>query len=199
MSRRDELYEILHVDRNASGEDIKHAYRRRAKDEHPDKGAPSLFFSKSIALVKHCELDNAGGDPQRFALIQRAYEILGDPVQREKFDQLAERQPEERAHGGEEHLLRKYKEQGIHCDPARQLVVLCEMCSRPSTKDCFICGMKFCDFCTRKRHWKGKFGLHWYVRPEFNCLYFRCSRYILDLSGVTLFSCNFLEKADAKS
>jgi len=42
-----------------------------------------------------------------------------------------------------------------------QLVVLCEVCGRPSTKECWTCGLKFCDFCTRKQHWKGKWPLHW--------------------------------------
>lgn len=40
-------------------------------------------------------------------------------------------------------------------------VCVFQVCGRPSTKTCFICECHFCDFCTRKQHWKGKFGLHW--------------------------------------
>ena len=43
---------------------------------------------------------------------------------------------------------------GLHCEARTQLVVLCEVCQRPSTKECWTCGMKICDFCTLKRHWK---------------------------------------------
>ena len=38
---------------------------------------------------------------------------------------------------------------GLSLDPGSQLVVLCEVCGRPSNKTCFACGIKFCDFCTR--------------------------------------------------
>ena len=65
--------------------------------------------------------------------------------------------------GGEDVLLDEFERLGMTCDPSKQLVVLCEVCGRPSTKVCYVCEMQFCDFCTRKQHWKGKFGLHWPV------------------------------------
>lgn len=37
---------------------------------------------------------------------------------------------------------------------APQLVVTCEVCRRPATKECWTCGMHICEFCTLKRHWK---------------------------------------------
>jgi hypothetical protein len=58
------------------------------------------------------------------------------------------------AQGGEDILLDQLAEMGLHCDPLTQLVVTCEVCRRPSTKECWTCGMKICDFCTLKRHWK---------------------------------------------
>lgn len=58
------------------------------------------------------------------------------------------------AHGGEGMLLDQLDELGLACDANTQLVVVCEVCSRPATKDCWTCGMKICDFCTLKRHWK---------------------------------------------
>jgi hypothetical protein len=60
--------------------------------------------------------------------------------------------------GGEGVLLDNL---GLACDPATQLVVICEVCRRPSTKECWTCGMRICDFCTLKRHWKGAWPLHW--------------------------------------
>lgn len=29
-----------------------------------------------------------------------------------------------------------------------------QVCGRPSTKECYVCTLRFCDFCTRKQHWK---------------------------------------------
>ena len=65
------------------------------------------------------------------------------------------------AQGGEDMLLDEFEGLGLHCEPRTQLVVLCEVCMRPSTKECWTCGMKICDFCTLKRHWKaGAFLQH---------------------------------------
>lgn len=59
-----ELYEILEVHYTASQEDIKKAYRNKAKNFHPDKG----------------------GDPQVFQKINGAYEILSNPEKREIYN-----------------------------------------------------------------------------------------------------------------
>lgn len=57
-------YEILGVDRNATPEDIKKAYRRLASKNHPDKG----------------------GDTQKFQEIQTAYDTLSNPERRAQYD-----------------------------------------------------------------------------------------------------------------
>lgn len=57
-------YEILGVRRDASDDQIKSAYRRRAKTTHPD----------------------SGGAPDAFSRVQKAYELLLDPVRRKVFD-----------------------------------------------------------------------------------------------------------------
>jgi curved DNA-binding protein CbpA len=57
-------YETLGIARDASQDDVKQAFRRRAASEHPDKG----------------------GDAARMADLNRAYETLGDPEKRAEFD-----------------------------------------------------------------------------------------------------------------
>ena len=57
-------YRTLGIERTASADDVKQAYRRLASQHHPDKG----------------------GDKERFQAIQEAYSILGDPDQRQQYD-----------------------------------------------------------------------------------------------------------------
>ena len=68
MQDRD-YYKILKVSRNASTEEIKDAYRRLAREYHPDlhPGNPTA--------------------EERFKEICQAYEVLSDSVQRSEYDQ----------------------------------------------------------------------------------------------------------------
>lgn len=65
-----DYYKILGVDRNADTKEIKAAYRKLALKHHPDKNP---------------EDSNA---EDRFKEINEAYEVLGDPEKRAKYDRL---------------------------------------------------------------------------------------------------------------
>jgi curved DNA-binding protein len=69
MEYRD-YYKVLGVDKNANEKDIKRAFRRLARQHHPDVNPD---------------------DPQaeeRFKEVNEAYEVLSDPEKRQKYDQL---------------------------------------------------------------------------------------------------------------
>jgi len=59
-----DYYTILGVNRNASQDDIKKAYRKLAMAHHPDRG----------------------GDHNKFAEINSAYDTLSDPAKRQQYD-----------------------------------------------------------------------------------------------------------------
>lgn len=66
---KEDYYKILGVDKSASQDDIKKAYRKKAIQYHPDKNP-----------------DNAEAE-QKFKEAAEAYEILGDADKRAKYDQ----------------------------------------------------------------------------------------------------------------
>jgi molecular chaperone DnaJ len=81
MSKRD-FYEILGVNRDASSEDIKKAYRKLAMKHHPDRNP-----------------DNPKAEAQ-FKEAKEAYEILSDEQKRTAYDQYGHAGVDPQARGG---------------------------------------------------------------------------------------------------
>ena len=69
-----DLYQLLGVPREASREEIALAWRRRARDEHPD-----------------ARPDDAGA-PGRFRALAGAWQVLGDPARRAAYDRALARE-----------------------------------------------------------------------------------------------------------
>ncbi len=61
-----DYYSVLGVDKNASQDEIKKAFRKKAHEHHPDKG----------------------GNEQKFNEINEAYQVLGKPEKRAQYDQF---------------------------------------------------------------------------------------------------------------
>ena len=65
-----DYYKALGVDKNATPEQIKKAYRKLARQHHPDVNP------------------NDKGAEQKFKEINEANEVLSDPEKRKKYDQF---------------------------------------------------------------------------------------------------------------
>jgi molecular chaperone DnaJ len=63
-----DLYGVLGLAPDAATDDIKRAYRRKAREHHPD----------------------AGGDAERFKEVTHAYEVLSDPDRRARYDRFGD-------------------------------------------------------------------------------------------------------------
>ena len=69
MAARPDYYKALGVDKKASADNIKKAYRKLAREYHPDR--------------------NPGDEKaeERFKEISQAYDVLGDPEKRKQYDE----------------------------------------------------------------------------------------------------------------
>ncbi len=78
-----DYYATLGVARDAKEEDIKKAFRKLARKHHPDVA------------------EDKKGAEEKFKEINEAYEVLGDPVKRQKYDTLGSNWREAEQHQGQ--------------------------------------------------------------------------------------------------
>ena len=77
MAEKRDYYEVLGVNRNATDEELKKAYRKLAKKYHPDANP-----------------DNKKEAEAKFKEVNEAYENLSDPQKRKMYDQFGHNGPQ---------------------------------------------------------------------------------------------------------
>ncbi|MCX7746841.1 MAG: molecular chaperone DnaJ [Clostridia bacterium] len=82
MANKRDYYEVLGIDKNAADSDIKKAYRKLAKQYHPD-----LNPDDKVAEAK-------------FKEVNEAYEVLSDPQKRSRYDQFGHAGTDPNGFGG---------------------------------------------------------------------------------------------------
>src|SRR5947209_5533200 len=81
MATKKDYYEVLGVSKNSSETEIKSAYRKLARQHHPD-------------------VDKSPDAAEKFKVLSEAYQVLSDPQKRKTYDQFGPAAFESGAQGG---------------------------------------------------------------------------------------------------
>src|ERR687886_1329397 len=94
MSSKRDYYEVLGVQKNASKEEVKNAYRKLALQYHPDR-------------------NKAAGAEERFKEISEAYAVLSDDEKRRRYDTYGHVGSEEVFRGSEANFDEIFRDMGF--------------------------------------------------------------------------------------
>ena len=94
MSSKRDYYEVLGVQKNASKEEVKNAYRKLALQYHPDR-------------------NKAAGAEERFKEISEAYAVLSDDEKRRRYDTYGHVGAEEVFRGSEANFDEIFRDMGF--------------------------------------------------------------------------------------
>src|ERR671930_865765 len=94
MSNKRDYYEVLGVQKNASKEEVKNAYRKLALQYHPDR-------------------NKAAGSEERFKEISEAYAVLSDDEKRKRYDTYGHVGTEEVFRGSEANFEEIFRDMGF--------------------------------------------------------------------------------------
>src|SRR5665647_2251449 len=102
----EDYYQVLGVDKKASADEIKKAYRKLAVKWHPDKNP-----------------NNKAASEEKFKKISEAYAVLSDAKKREQYDQF----------GSADQFRQQYSQEDIFRD--FDLDEICLLYTSPSPRD----------------------------------------------------------------
>ncbi|HZI70789.1 MAG TPA: DnaJ domain-containing protein, partial [Nitrososphaeraceae archaeon] len=94
MSNKSDYYDVLTVNRNASKEEIKNAYRKLALQYHPDR-------------------NKSPGAEEKFKEISEAYAVLSDDEKRKRYDTYGHVGAEEVFRGSEANFDEIFRDMGF--------------------------------------------------------------------------------------
>ena len=124
-----------------SKKDLKAAYKKLAKQLHPDR--------------------NNGKTHDEFVLLNRAYELLSNDRSRHIWDTYVNDERYQPFCDGAKG--RPFTSTAVPPGPeanAGQVTLCCDLCGAISKAQCSICGIMFCDGCCVTPHWRGEHGVH---------------------------------------